>query len=212
MATYLKGLLGDFTGGVGPVVGSTWKGINYMKGRQRKSTIPRSQAQLEQQAKFSLLQGFLLSMRQILMLGFKDSAIQMTGINSAYQYNYRHAITGAYPAFALNYGKVLVSAGRLLNAVDLSAMAEDDGMLKFSWTDNSGMAMANANDKCMIVVYCAEQKRSVYITTGAERSVGSHLINVGIFSGKMVETWISFIAADGADVATSIYTGQLTVL
>lgn len=212
MGTYQPGVLGEFKGSIGPVVGATWKGKAYMRIRPRKSTIPRSQAQLEQQAKFSLLQGFLLSMRGVVMLGFKDNAIQMTGINSAYAYNYKHAITGIYPAFALDYSKVLVSAGRLLIAVDVVVAATGNGMLKFSWMDNSGKAMANANDKCMIVVYCPECKLSIYITTGTKRSVGEHMVNAGIFIGRTTETWISFISADETDVATSIYTGQLMVL
>ena len=209
MGTYQTGVLSKFSGAIGPVVGATWKGKTYMRMRPRKSNIPRSQAQLEQQARFSLLQGFLLSMREVVMLGFKDSAIQMTGINSAFAYNYKHAITGAFPVFALNYSKVLVSAGQLLIAADTVAEAAGNGRIRFSWTDNSGMAMANANDKCMIVVYCPEQKRSMYTTAGAERSVGSYTIDAGIFAGKTTETWLAFISADGLDVATSIYTGLL---
>ncbi len=212
MGKYQSGLLGDFQGGVGPVVGATWKGISYMRGRQRKSTKPRSQAQLQQQAKFSLLQTFLLSIRGVVMLGFNNGAIRMTGINAAYAYNYKHAITGDYPSFALNYGKVLVSAGQLLSATDMLVTTAGKGILNFTWTDNSAMAMANANDRSMIVVHCPELNESAYITSGAERSKGNHEINVGIYLGKAVETWLAFVSADGTDVATSVYTGQLVVL
>jgi len=212
MAIYETGINGKFSGAVGTVVGATWKGKKYMRIRPGKSKIPRSPGQLEQQAKFSLLQPFLLSMRGIVMLGFKDSAIQMTGINSAYAYNYKHAIIGAYPAFELDYNNVLVSLGPLLNAPDTVAEAAGNVMVTMRWTNNSGIAMANADDQCMVVLYCPEDKRSVCITTGTERSVGIQTINAGVFKDKFVETWISFIAADGAHVATSIYTGQLRVL
>src|ERR1700733_12506483 len=108
MAKYIDGILGQFRGSAGPVVGSTWKGINYFKAKQRKSKKPRSKAQLEQQAKFTMLIRFLSSMGKLLVVGFKDSAIKMTGINSAYAYNYQHALVGDYPDYSLNYSKVLV--------------------------------------------------------------------------------------------------------
>ena len=212
MGKYKNGLLGEFHGGVGSVVGATWKGISYMRSRQRTTNKPRSKAQLAQQAKFSLLQNFLLSIRAVVMLGFNSSAIKMTGINSAYSYNYKHSITGEYPAFELNYSKVLVSAGQLIGANDGLVTAEDDGKLKFTWTDNSDMAMANENDRCMVVVYCPEKKTSAYQTAGAMRSEGMHRINVGVYSGNAVETWLAFVSADGADVSTSIYLGRVMVL
>ncbi len=211
MAKYNDGILGKFQGTAGPIVGSTWKGINYLKARQRKSHKPRSRAQLEQQAKFTMLIRFLSSMGQLLVRGFKDHAIRMTGINSAYAYNYEHALTGNYPDYSLNYSKVLVSSGQLLPAANPTAVDNGNGKVRFSWTDNSGIAMANADDKCLVVVHCPELHQSVYTTSGAERHDCEYTINAGIFMGKTVETWVAFISADGANVATSIYTGQLAV-
>ncbi|MEP7109656.1 MAG: DUF6266 family protein [Ferruginibacter sp.] len=212
MGTYIKGVLGGFQGTIGTVVGSTWKGIDYMKSRSRNSSKARSQKQLVQQAKFSLLINFVSTISKLLLVGFKDSAIKMTGINSAFAYNYDNAITGSYPAFSLDYSKVLVSKGQLHNAGNPVATAVGNGSVKIDWIDNSGIAMANATDKSMIVVYCRDLNQAVYTIAGADRSTATDTINAGNFTGKTVETWVAFISADEADVATSIYTGQLTVL
>ena len=99
----------------------------------------------------------------------------------------------------------------MLCADDPGAAAVGDGLVKFRWKDNSGIAMSNATDKCIAVVYCPELKRSVYTTAGAERSNCEHTIHAWEFTGKTVETWIGFISAEGDHVATSIYTGLLLV-
>jgi len=212
MGKFQKGILGGFQGRIGNVVGASWKGIDYMKSRNRKSSKPPTRKQIEQQAKFTLLIGFVSSIGKLLMLGFKDTAIKMTGINSAFAYNYDNALTGVYPFYALDYGKVLISKGQLHNVDNPSAAAAGNGQVRFSWTDNSGIAMANATDKCMVVVYCPELKRSVYITGGADRRASAESIDATAFTGKTVETWVGFSAADDSEIATSIYTGQLTVL
>jgi len=211
MGKYQKGILGGFQGTVGTVVGSSWKGIDYMKSKSRRSKKAPTPAQLEQQVKFTLLARFVSSIGSLLMTSFKDSAIEMTGTNSAFKYNFDHAITGSYPAFALDYSQVLVSKGQLLSASNPVAVAAGSGQVKMTWDDNSGTAMANAGDKCIAVVYCPELKRAVYTTAGNARSTGVFTLDAGIFTGKTVETWLAFISADGADVATSVYTGQLAV-
>lgn len=212
MGTYVKGILGGFRGKVGTVIGSTWKGIEYMKSRNSKRSKPATQAQLEQQARFSLLIKFVSTISKLLMISFKNSAIKMTGTNSAFAYNFENAIIGIYPAFSLDYANVLVSKGQLHNASNLAASAAGSGQVKVDWIDNSGTAMANADDKSIIVVYCPELNRAVYTLNGAARNAGTASINAGNFAGQTVETWVGFISANGVEVATSVYTGQLVVL
>ena len=60
MGKYIKGILGSFLGKVGTVIGSSWKGIEYMRSRGKKSSKPPTQAQLIQQAKFKLLVRFVI--------------------------------------------------------------------------------------------------------------------------------------------------------
>ena len=211
MGKYQKGILGSFQGKVGTVVGSTWKGMEIMKSKNKKSTKPPTQKQLVQRVKFAFLENFLSPIAELLKLTFKDTAINMTEINSAFKYNFKNAITGVYPAFLLDYTKVLVSKGQLLNAINPTATAAGGGIVKVTWTDNSGIAMANATDKCIIVVYCADLKQFVHNDGGAARNAGADSINAGNFTGKTVETWVAFITADHKEVATSIFTGQLIV-
>lgn len=212
MGTYDKGILGGFRGKIGTVVGSKWKGIEYMKSKMGKRTKAASPAQLEQQAKFAMLIRFVTSIGKLLMKTFGGFAVNKTGTNSAFAYNFENAIIGIYPDFSLDYAKVLISKGQLHNANNVTATAAGGGIVQFNWIDNSGVAMANATDRSVLVAYCPELKRAVYIENGAARNAGTSTLNAGIFTGKTVETWVGFISADGTEVATSVYTGPVIVL
>ena len=53
MGTIKQGILGGFSGKVGTVVGSSWKGISYMRGRAQSVRNPRTEGQMEQRSKFA---------------------------------------------------------------------------------------------------------------------------------------------------------------
>jgi hypothetical protein len=60
-------------------------------------------------------------------------------------------------------------------------------------------------------VYCEAKKESVFTLNGADRSAGTATLNVPGYAGQTVQTWIGFISADGKEIATSRFTGQLTI-
>ena len=210
MGKYEVGVLGNFDGKIGTVVGARWKGIEYMRHKGRKSTKPFTKAQLEQQAKFALVTKFVHKLSKVLMTCYSDST-KLTGINHAFTDIYKNALTGVYPSFNLDYSKVLIGKGELHCGNSPAAQAAGSGIVKFTWTDNSDGNMANTDDKSVLVVYCPELEECIYTLNGAERSTGAATLNVINFTGKDVETWISFITADGNIAATSKFTGQVTV-
>ena len=59
MGTIKTGILGGFNDTVGTVVGSNWKGISTMRARPKGRRSSFSSAQLEQKAKFALMNNFL---------------------------------------------------------------------------------------------------------------------------------------------------------
>ena len=211
MAKYERGILGSFKGQVGTVVGATWKGMEIMKIKRRSSNGKPTQKQVEQQARFSFLVKFIAPLAKLLDLSFNMPGVQKTGVNNAFHYNYKNALRGVYPSFSFDYSKVLVSKGDLHPAKNPAASAVGSDLVKFTWGNNSGIAQANATDKCIMVVHCPEVNRSVYITAGATRDAESDTIDAGIFTGLSVETWLAFISEDGHEVATSVYTGQLVI-
>lgn len=59
MGTIKQGILGGFSGKVGTVIGSSWKGISYMRGRAQNVKNPQTEKQIEQRSKFALTLDFL---------------------------------------------------------------------------------------------------------------------------------------------------------
>ena len=134
MGKYEVGVLGNFDGKIGTVVGARWKGITYMRHKGRKSTKPPTASQLDKQAKFAMVAKFANKFRKLLMAGYPDTTEQ-TQINQAVSEIYRKAVTGSYPAYRLVYSKVSLSKGELHNATLPTAVAAGGGIIKFTWTD-----------------------------------------------------------------------------
>ena len=99
MGTFQKGILGGFSGKVGTVIGGNWKGIDYMRSKGSNGNKNPTLPQLSQQLKFALCIRFLQTMSGLVELGFKNFAVQKTGINSALSYLLQNAVTGVYPTF-----------------------------------------------------------------------------------------------------------------
>lgn len=210
MARISKGILGPLSGTVGPVVGSTWKGISYIRSASSKRSGSSTAAQIEQQLKFSLIIHFLQTFTSLLELTFKKYAIQMTAFNAAFAYNIREAITGISPDFEVDYQKALLSRGDLPNASG-PAVTATANMLHYTWTDNSGTGLAYAADKAIFIAFCPAMNISIFTIGNAQRDAGAGTLNLASFAGQTVETWISFITENDKEAANSFYTGQITL-
>ena len=210
MGQISKGILGGITGKVGTVVGASWRGIEYIRSMPSKRRSANTEKQQMQQLKFALVTAFLQSVKNVLELGYKNQAFRMTPLNSALSYHLKNAVTGQYPDFTIVYPQVQISRGNLPNATSPLAAAGAAGTISFNWTDNTGLGKAKAGDKAILVAYCEALGHAVYLID-PPRSAGSASLAVPAFSGKVVQTWISFVTADEKDIATSVFTGEVNV-
>ena len=206
-----KGILGGFSGKVGNVIGGTWKGIDYMRSRGNNGNKKPTEAQQAQQLKFALVMRFVQPMTSLLEISFHDFAIKMTGINNAFAYNLKNAVTGVYPSFSIDYSRTLISRGKLPNALAPAVVSGVGSMLTFSWADNSGRGLAKASDQAILVAYCPELRQAIYTLAGGLRSDLTGELNVLPFSGLAVQTWVGFISETGRLIANSNFTGEVTV-
>lgn len=210
MAIFEHGILGGFSGKVGPIVGSSWKGKDVMKSRPRKKKTGSSVKQIDQQLRFATVAEFQSPFAELIDVTFKGYAVDKTAQNSAFSYNYQNALAGKSPDYSIDYSKALVSRGGLPNADNLQATVSK-GTVYFTWTDNSGEGKAAPTDTSVLVVYCGEKNMVKYTWIGSERSSGAAQIDASGFVGKKVQTWLAFLSADGNEVASSIFTGELVV-
>lgn len=208
-----KGYLGGFKGILGTAVGSKWKNKSVVKSRPpRKRTTPSTELQLQQQAKFALIIAFLKPVRTLLNLTYKKPAGgNMSGHNMAFSVN-KDAIAGLYPAFTIDYSKVLLSSGGLMNADDPTAASTAAGKLVFTWTDNSDGENELISDTAFVAAYNPDTKRWVQKQKIATRNAGTCTLDVPAFSGKTMQTYIGFTSADNKKISDSQYTGAVNIL
>ena len=212
MGTFEKGYLGGFSGKVGTAVGSSWKSLSVLRSRPpRKRRGQPTEQQLEQQAKFSVITNFLRPLTDLLNQTYGKSAnAEMSGFNKAFSEN-KKAYTGAYPAFAVDYTKMQLSAGSLPNVV-ATAVSTVAGKLTFNWPDNTGVNSALSSDLAYVAAYNEELGHWLYIQKAAARNALAYILDVTPFSGKPVQTYIGFMSADRKKISPSLYTGVVNIL
>ena len=211
MGTYKKGILGAFSGKVGTVVGSSWRGVDYIKSLPKASNKLPTDLQLIQRARFGMVTGFLKPIGALLNLGYKSQAVNQTGYNAASAQVMKDAIIGEYPDLAIDYPKVQVSYGNLVGAWS-TVLSSPASAITFSWMENSTSGNAKPTDQVILLVYNPEKAIFVYTTAGADRSTLADTIAVPpTFVGDTVHAWIAFVSADKKIIATSVYAGNVLV-
>jgi hypothetical protein len=207
-----QGILGGFSGKVGSVVGGSWKGISYMRGKAVSIKNPQTLQQRQQRCKLALALSVLQPIIAVIRVGFKRYAHRQSEFNAAMSYTIRHAIQGDYPDYALDFSKLLVSRGSLTGA-DNAAAAAVPGKIKLTREDNTGIGEAQPTDKAIAVAINPTKGEAAYITDGTPRSAETEQLAVSPFwAGDKVEVYLGFITEDGKEVATSAYCGVVTVV
>ena len=210
MARITEGPMGNIRGKVGNLVVGKWNKTTTVRSKGAPSSKPKTQSQLEQQAKLSVAVQFMRSMKALLSQSFLYHPGHMTGYNAAVRYLLKNAIVGEYPNYTVQYNRVLVSRGDLLHEGNANAAAAP-GQVTFTWTYEPTDVLVKPNDLAILVVYCEALNKCVFTVSGAQRSAGTASLAVTRFRGEEVHTWLAFISANGKDTSDSVYTGKLTV-
>ena len=214
MGKFSEGIFGNFYGKVGRVVGSSWRGIDYLRSMPKANKNRQLSAkQLEQQARFALMTGFLNPLRDVLDIGYRNYAVGQTTYNSALSVNIVNGISGVYPDLTVDYSLIQLSRGLLPGGINPLASAVAGAKISYSWTDNTGKGKAKANDTVIVLAFCSEDDQAVYNAGSATRADESLELELPAdFAGKDVETYIVWAATENRAVSATAYTGKLTVL
>ena len=211
MGTIKQGILGGFSGKVGTVVGSSWKGISYMRGQAQSVKNPRTAKQVAQRDKFALALSFIRPIQSFIQIGYKTYAHKQSAFNAAMSHTLKNAIKGTYPNFTIDYENAMVSRGTLAMPLEVSKQ-NTEGRIAVSWSDNSGTANALDTDFAMILAYNANKQEAVYdMHTACRGDEGVDVAYPADWSGDTVHIYLSFVSEDGTLVADSTYVGNVTI-
>lgn len=213
MGKFYKGILGGFSGKVGPVVGLNWKGVDIMRSLPKKSGRVPSQAQLAVRAKFRLVIQFLNPVRALLSKYFGQEQGVQSRWNLATSFHINEAVIGTFPAFGIDYTKVIFSRGELTGLQSAVGTPQPGAGIAISWEDNSGQGFARADDGLLVVAY--NESRGLFETRemAAVRSSGTYTLELpAAWTGEQVQCWTAFTSADGKKCSTSVFMGAVTLV
>ncbi|MBP0902377.1 DUF6266 family protein [Mariniflexile gromovii] len=212
MATYNQGVLGGFSGKVGPVIGSNWRGKNVMRSIPSKSTKTVSTAQQLQRDKFKFVLQFLTPLKGVLTETFGANVGSKTPFNNAMSYHMKEAVYYTGTVFEIDYSKVLIGMGGLCGIKNPVVHGAGTTALQLTWDDNSQQGLAYPDDALLVVAYApALNDFDFFMAYSLREEAGCTLYFQEDFYGETVQLWATFTNTQLALTATSQYLGSVVV-
>ncbi len=204
---------GAFSGKAGSFIGSSWRDINYIKGIPKLSNKPKSQKQLEQQAKFALAIQFLLPVKRQLEIGYgKVKQGRATSYNTALKQILSNAITGDYPEYEIDFPFVSFSHGAL-SPPEAVAVAPAPNSLLLSWDNTIMPPNGFADDVLTVFVYSTQSNTFVLGPPAVQRSSeGATVALPAHWVGSVVHIYMYYISKQTQEVSPTFYAGSETVV
>lgn len=212
MATLNKGILGGFSGKVGPVVGANWRGMDIIRSRPKSSRRTPSERQLEQQLKFKLAISFLQPIKNIQSRFFGSGSGVKSRVNLAVSYTISEAIQMVAGLPELIFNKVLITRGELTSFQNAVLTTQPGGVLHLEWEDNSTQGDAAPTDQVSIVCYCAELNNwEIYEGIVMRSDLMADVTLPAYCLGKTMEVYAFLNNEKHTAASTSFYLGQHVV-
>lgn len=157
MAKQTNGLLGGYTGKVGPVVGYQWKGVWCVRSQPRKVHNPRTEAQQEHRAMFREEVRLAGKMGWAVNIGFKtlSDAMDMTAQNLFVKAN-QQAFRTLNGHFAVDYRHLQVSAGPVAPVAITEVVHDEHNVLTVKFEKNPLHLPADNHDNVYVWVWSPE--------------------------------------------------------
>lgn len=174
MARYKDGALGSFSGKVGNIVGSYWKGRFIMRAAPDVSHVVPTPARLIQQQKFAMMAKYLNPLKDIINVGFAHDAElrKITPRNVAMSFNMANAMNWNVSDWEIAYDDVQLSRGMFLGVDDLYVGTQGRDM-RVSWiynnpkmaglTDSGKEVWTSPLDKVCVAMYNIQRGEALII-------------------------------------------------
>jgi hypothetical protein len=212
MAKNNNGVLGAFTGTIGPVTGFMRNGQNILRTSKSSVKNQNKPRQLAQQEKIKVCTPFMnvFTGTGFLKKSFPAYGHTGTGHNRLTSVLISQALTGVYPDMQLSYPQVMISKGKLPKAQSAKASVKNS-IIHFSFADNSTTGIASGDDTAILVAYAPDLQQAVFTLYGGLRKGGKATLNAAPLKGHYVETWIGFLSNDEKDASDSMWAGRVKV-
>ena len=204
MGIIKRGILGGFSGKVGNIVGSSWKGIAVIKSMPLSVANPRTAGQTSQRAKFKagaeLSKGISSSWIKPLWDRF---AVRMSGYNAFMKENVRHMDAD----FFTMLGSLVMSQGKMLPPSSESIQIDQgSSVATVNWQSNVNDPLALDDDVVFVALASDNFDSPIVVDSSSHRSAGNVTIQMPeSFVDHNVSFCIAFRRTDGTVVSTSSF-------
>ena len=206
------------SGKIGNLVGSSWRGISYLKTRPAHYRDAKTIAQQTTRTKMKLTIEFLKQCLPVVRIGFLGySSPTRAAFHAATSFNYHNGIRGTFPDLEVDFSRVLVTRGMLPAADQASCEPTGENSIRFTWAAASGQPGARWDDTVLLLAYCPGQKDAACSVQGTIRSDGEATLKVPAgFAGHEVHCYLGFanlpkLTSEPSEkyVSDSMYLGKL---
>jgi len=207
MGKLVNGINGPFVGKVGNTIGSSWRGIPYIKSRGHR-TKPATEGEKINRFIFGMTQQWLYPLKEFLRIGFNNYTLTNQGVNAAKSFLYKNALIKDGFDSTIDPTSVKVSHGELPLPARMDVELTDENKLIFTW--DTECKRVNELDQVMLLAYDIEDGEVSMETHGLFRKTGRDELNVSNLSNFVV--YAAFLSADRNSQSDSVYLGSFTTV
>ncbi|WP_121964112.1 DUF6266 family protein [Myroides sp. N17-2] len=211
MAEIKQGILGPVNGKVGTVVGATWRGVNYIRAKPRKSSKKPTMKQLLQWDKMSLVSTFASKFREFVNANCPPVLKGKKWIAGKEQMISRLMTQGIGLSNGEQHIKVeeaLLSIGNLAPAVIKKINRLKTGKFKVQWENGLINALTLNTDQLTMMLYNETLDQFTAIPNVGNRvDKYAHFSIPTNWAEGTVYFWSMWKAADGSVNSTSCFHG-----
>lgn len=182
MAVIKRGILGGFSGKIGNVVGSTWKGIDVIKSLPLSVANPQTVAQTAQRDKMTTAVKFSRTLLASIIQPFWNPFAQRQSGYNAFVSENIASLDDAGIAFPSQFYSM---RGSLLGVDTPGGSASDaSNIITITWVNNAGQSDALGTDELVVAVFNASQDYWItnvgnFVRSAEEAEIGDTVMENG---------------------------------
>jgi hypothetical protein len=194
MGKITHGVLSGPSGKIGNLVGSSWRGISYLRTRPAHYKDANTIVQQTTRTTMRLTIEFLKACIPVVRIGFLGySTPSQAAFHAATSYNYHNGIKGTFPNLEIDYSRAMIGRGSLPAAEQATCEPQGECRIRFSWSATSESPGARHDDTAMLLAYNPIKKNAVYSLQGSLRVEGEAILKVpSDFAGEVVHCYLCF--------------------
>jgi hypothetical protein len=213
MGVIKMGVLSPVSGKVGPVIGSKWKNVQYLRGLATSYKDANTEKQKSQRTLFKSVISFLQPIKGYLKVAYKSIETNMTAYNTASKRILNSCVATDDDGAHIDYSKVLVSTGNqpMLNEVTVTCSS---GKLKFTWSDESEYfeEEISPEDHVMPLAYNITKQQATYLTKKFTRKEQIGEVKLpNSWTGDRIVVYVGTRDQESGVASNSVYLGEFVV-